>query len=521
MTDMENLLFRPLLRPLWDLFPHLPPLLLAWDNSTLGEIATGFTTILGPSTSRNGHDQVQAAVSPALLRVVEAMAESTLGRDLATSLTRRLQSCPSVLSANYHGVECFPEMVQALHFFALPDLLSPPAPSVTVLPVVSCGSVSLQSPTYPRGLMLSRRKAGGHVRLPFFPSSCQDLMACRAPALNPESIRAMRRQWSRSDHGLLNWEQDAVNEIMDTHVARPEIMELRNFSQQVAPINASLCRCRYPDAPRVRVIYLEMETLAASLISDDLDNGESVMHRILFDPAVRTRILERLAGVRGCWKTLAVNGPALGRTGNAGTVFFWLADERGRRCPVRLVAEGNDHPRLVYQGTSIALRPTDIQRALGAGQLIPSLFSAYVSLTLDHGLRCFGGIFLADYLPAMINGVRSACDEAQSPVPAWQGYNPLAALPISVQVMTEDGQFPAGGVELMASGGLGQDRLRAVAGLTLADVLPASLASWYEEYVPAQARPTGWETELAELAARWQGVVVEPRPTRCRQNTAS
>jgi hypothetical protein len=83
-----------------------------------------------------------------------------------------------VLSANYHGVECFPEMVQAIHFFALSDLLADtartPGPG-PVVPVLSCSSVSLQSQTYPRGLMLSRQDESdsGHVHLPFFPTPCR------------------------------------------------------------------------------------------------------------------------------------------------------------------------------------------------------------------------------------------------------------------------------------------------------------------------------------------------------------
>jgi hypothetical protein len=499
---MDDLLSLPLLRPLWEKLAHLPPLLRQWGDTPLGDIAARFT---------HGA-QDDAPVSNGLLTEVRAMIEPILGPAVATNLASRLTVCPSVLSANYHGVECFPEMVQAIHFFALHDFLADAGETETrIVPVLSCSSVSLQSQTYPRGLMLSRRHEGRPVRLPFFPSSLQDTMAGHAPALAQDSLRKMRGQWFRKDKNfLLDWERTALDAIMDGHVMRPEVLTLPTFGGQITRVNASLCAERYNQAPRTEVVYLDMETLVARLLTRDIENETSVMRRILFDPRTRNLVLDKLAGIRGCWRTEALNGLALGRTGRAGTVFFWMADEKGRRCPLRLCTSPSGETGLGYGRVCIPLRPRPVLDALAAGTIVPSLFTAYMNLTLDHGLRCFGGIFLADYLPAMIRGVSAAMDEAGTPLNALPQDLRLAALPLTVQIDSGQGLLPAGAVELAAAGGLTGTQLADISRLALADVLPLSLASWYQDYVRPEDRPPGWERAVTELASRWSGIVIRP-----------
>lgn len=105
--QLEDFFSHPLLASLWEKFAHLPALLRRWDGQTLKEIAADF---LQPNTNT-------APVSTALLGEVLAMTTPLFGQDTARALTNRLSSCPAVLSANYHCVECIPEMVQALHFW--------------------------------------------------------------------------------------------------------------------------------------------------------------------------------------------------------------------------------------------------------------------------------------------------------------------------------------------------------------------------------------------------------------------
>ncbi len=593
------MLHTPDLAPLWRLFPGLRAILETWEGRTLGDVAQGFR-------------QPGAVPSAAALDAMHDLVAPVHGEDVARALRRRLHLSPSVLAANHHGIECFPELVQAIHFFGLPDLLSgpnalgrpdalggpppsgspagrhdltrpqglkrpetvgrpdsldglgglygeaqgevPPTPvsapasapvsayapasasaptyartpvpevAGTVIPVLSCTTVSLQSQVYPRGLLLARRAPapdGAHfMRLPLFPASMQDTVVCAAPPLTPQQVRASRGLWRKLP--LRPWERRAADALIDAHVDIPEVYALPRFGEQASLINARLCRQRFPDAPHVTVVYIELERLAARLLARDLTDGASIVSRLLFDPAARRRILSRLAGTRGCWTAHAFDATTtpLPRTGSNGTAFFWTVDATGRRIPLRL--DDTTRPVLTSGDRRFALEPEALAGALHEGLLIPGLFCSYVTLALQHGLRCHGGMFFTEYLPAMLDAVHDVLGEC----PAHCRATPLAALPLSVLFDDrgtgddrDDGAYgghrdhgtdprPAGTVEMFAAGGLDAGRLRHLARTPAGAVLPLSLRECYEECVPCGERPAGWAERLVPHGTPWQGVTL-------------
>jgi hypothetical protein len=111
----------------------------------------------------------------------------------------------------------------------------------------------------------------------------------------------------------------------------------------------------------------------------------------------------------------------------------------------------------------------------------------------------------------MMRGVASAMEAAGSPLDVHFQDQCLAALPLTVQI-EDEGLRPAGSVELAAAGGLTRAHLNRIAQLTLADVLPLSLASWYQDYIPFRERTPDWEPALERFASRWNGVTVKPHP---------
>lgn len=609
------MLHTPDLAPLWRLFPGLRAILETWEGRTLGDVAQGFR-------------QSGAVPSAAALDAMHDLVAPVHGEDVARALRRRLHLSPSVLAANHHGIECFPELVQAIHFFGLIDLLGgpdalggpppsgspagrhdltrpqglkrpeavggpdsfegldglcgdarggmPPTPASapvsapvsasapasaltyasasalapmpevagTVIPVLSCTTVSLQSQVYPRGLLLARRAPvaeGAHfMRLPLFPASMQDTVVCAAPALTPQQVRASRGLWRKLP--LRPWERRAADALIDAHVDIPEVYALPRFGEQASLINARLCRQRFPDAPLVTVVYIELERLAARLLARDLADGTSIVSRLLFDPAARRRILSRLAGTRGCWTAHAFDDTAtpLPRTGSNGTAFFWTVDGTGRRIPLRLDDNGM-RPVLTSGDRRFALEPETLAGALHQGLLMPGLFCSYVTLALQHGLRCHGGMFFTEYLPAMLDAVHDVLGEC----PSHCRTTPLAALPLSV--LFDDGgdgggggdggdkdnglapcpplsrlgradendrthqdadPRPAGAVEMFAAGGLDADRLRRLARTPAHAVLPLSLRECYEECVPCGERPSGWAERLVPRGTPWPGVTL-------------
>lgn len=532
---------------LWTVLPHLPSLLEMWRGRSVGEVAGQFSA---PGAA--------PAPSRALIDAMADLAAASMGHGTARALRRRLERTPSVLSANHHAIECFPELAQAVHFFGLAELLAgsgespelagmgatgqrgetdtphstPKAGEPTrVIPVLSCTTVSLQSQVYPRGLMLSRRVArDGHmVRLPLFPAAQQDTMVGAAPPLTAAGVAAMRRRWGQV--GLAPWEREAANALVDAHVDQAEVYDLPTFTAQVGHINASLCRARFSDTPDVAVAYVGLETLAARLLERDLTDPGSPVSALLFDGALRHGLLEELAGARACWERDVFDGgtASLQRTGRSGTAFFWWVDGAGRRCPLRCARDGAGMA-LVRDGVRIPLEPQAITDELGRGRIVPGLFCSYATLVAGHGLRCHGGIFFAAYLPVMLaavgrvlgrtgNAARGGEAGGGACADGFAGFTEgsagaggaglLAALPLTV--LFDAGRGPrrvAGAVEMFAAGGLARRHLDHLAGLPMDAVLPVSLRECYMECVPQDARAPGWAKRLATPMDESAGVVL-------------
>lgn len=452
---MNEALPKPLFEAVRKAFPALPGCLAAWEGLTVGEAAAF---------------DAPGAASPAVIRCMGRLAARSLGEATGRALERRLARTPAVLSANLHGIDCLPEMVQAVHFFGLRELLRPCGPGERrVIPVLSCGGVALQSEAYPRGLLLFRGK-GAPLRLPLFPAAMQDTVVLKAPALTREGVLAMRHKWEAS---LSAPECRAVDRVL-RHALAPETLALSRFGEQAARINALAGAERFPDIPGVDVVYLELEETAKELLLEDLQRPASLPYRMLFDPALRRGIIGRLADVRGCWSAAAASGEPLPRTGGNGTIFFWDTDEWGRRHPLRLVRDGG-LLLLERPGRAFPFTPEGLSHALRGGNLYPGLFAAYATLTLEHGLRCYGGLYFAHYLPRMIRAVSEAFEAAGEALPRRAAFSPLAAFPITVHALTSDGLIPAGLLEVLRGGGLNRGALAALADTPFAAFLPATL----------------------------------------------
>ena len=97
-----------------------------------------------------------------------------------------------------------------------------------------------------------------------------------------------------------------------------------------------------------------------------------------------------------------------------------------------------------------------------------------------------------------------ACGE---PLPPLPGRTMLAAFAISMQAREAGRLFPAGMLELIASGGISRADLQRLADLPLEAVLPLSLARWCLDYTPRSQRAPAWETALRNTA--WEGLTID------------
>lgn len=481
---MIDPLAMPIFKPLWEAFPYLPDCFSAWCGMTLGEIAASAYATAGG----------ERRPSSAAVACMAKHAARNIDNEMDTAIERYFSQNSAVLSANLHGIDCLPEMAQAVPFFGLDRMVC--GPPGTVIPVLSCGGVSLQSAAYPRGLQSFHAETP--ARFPLFRSAWQDTVELNAPALTENDVRSVSAHWKPT----LTYEKHGLATVL-RHLLAPDALALERFGEQASRINAKLFAALFPDARPV-VAYLELEEIARDLLISDLARPDSVLRRALFTPRLRTGLLRRLAGVRGCWSPCAASGGELPRTAGNGTAFFWGVDERGRRLPLGL---SSDEDALECPGFRLPLAPEAVIEALRDRIVYPGLFVSYMTLVLEHGLRCHGGLFLVRYLPTMLDAVRDQFMECGEPLPPLPGRTVLAAFAISIQARGPKGLFPAGMLELLASGGIRRTDLQRLAALPLEAVLPLSLARWCLDYIPREQRSPAWEAALRKVA--WDGLIIE------------
>lgn len=109
---MIDPLAMPIFKPLWEAFPYLPGCFAAWRGMSLGEI----------SASAYAAADGERRPSDAIVDCMAKHAARSLGNDVGEAVKRYFSRNSAVLSANLHGIDCLPEMVQAVPFFGLDRL---------------------------------------------------------------------------------------------------------------------------------------------------------------------------------------------------------------------------------------------------------------------------------------------------------------------------------------------------------------------------------------------------------------
>jgi hypothetical protein len=165
------------------------------------------------------------------------------------------------------------------------------------------------------------------------------------------------------------------------------------------------------------------------------------------------------------------------------------------------LAEKDGRPALAGPGLELPLAPEPVATAMAEGLLIPGLALGYLTLAA-HGLALHGGVFMIDYLPALL-GPAERLLGPERPMAAAPGGPLLGAgpLPIGFADALAPGGFSAAGA-LEAAGPFDEGFFSRLASAPLAAVRSFTLGDWYQEETPAALRPPGWESALGVPAIR-------------------
>ncbi len=433
-----------------------------------------------------------------LIEVVGNYARRLLGGKTAGLLERHFSDTPVALTGNHHGVDYQSLAVQGTILFALPKITAAPAEPSAVVPVLACGTVPLSNSSFPRGILLSRKtkvpvapaeEIRTFCKLPLIPVKYSNSLVSVTGPITEEMVSNAIKRAGRLFHDgeLGESEKKSLLALLNEEYSRDDILKLAGYSDQVAVLNGRLWKRMFAPSLKEKIpelAYLEMEQIVTTLLGKDLRDEESLIHNLLFDPELRNAVLPSLDGQSGCWnlrklERLSTCGPEYNLRSEdfrgCGTVFFWGVNARGERVPL-LISENGSGPTLVGitsgRGIRVPLTPAALEEQLRERRLLPGLFTSFTTLAIARGLKCIGGFFQVDYLPAMQQGIVRALESRG--LPGWAekaGRVPTAnfitGMNVALALYPDGTTEPAGAVEMIAAGGLTEEHLEKIKALTV------------------------------------------------------
>ena len=284
-----------------------------------------------------------------LCQVVHDLVEPLLGKTIADRTIEDIAVQPFVLTANHHGVDFFAQSVQGSLIFGLRRIM---ARERSTIPVFACGNIPLNNLTYPRGILVyGLQDVAADIipfKIPIFPDRLKRKMVSCVERFDRSMIeRTFRCIHKMQENGNLSGRvPSAMIELLTDEYAADDVLSHDDYSDQSVVLNNRLWRrmFSFPGVPEL--VYLEMEKIVTGLLASDLQNENSLIHLLLFDPDILQKLLSGLDGVRVCWRRdqltrrMLDGDPRRINANNCGTSFFWGIDEQGMRVPLHCIPDG-------------------------------------------------------------------------------------------------------------------------------------------------------------------------------------
>ena len=450
-----------------------------------------------------------------LLEVIYHYTEPLLGETVAENVVLELEAMPVVLTANHHGVDFLAQSVQGSLIFSLREI----AGKLTMtVPVFACGNVALNNPTFPRGFLiynfdLQAADAKLPIRLPILLDRDKRKSVSIVNAFDYEMvIRAEQRlRILVRNKQITPSLAKTVSTILSEDYGSISNMGLSNYSQQAVVLNNRIWKkCFREPEQAPELVYLELEKITSSLLQLDLNDENSLIWQVMFNPNLRANVLSYLDGAKACWnrgklasriaQTLRNKQPI---QGGSGTIFFWGVDDTG--CRVPLVLSDKVYGEATLQGRdeqgkfwAIPFNPETILQALQAGRILPSLFTCYTTIGFARGVSCCGGYFQCEYLPIMQHGLVRAlrelggCASVADCLSIVPSDIYLSGMQMIMHHLDDDVLLPAGPIEIISSGGLSRHQINQLRSLKVCDVHLAGLVETVSDMHHQLSYPDNW-----------------------------
>ena len=313
------------------------------------------------------------------LGITKKLLTRTLGLPIASSVVKQLAVRPIVSTAAHHDTATHP-------FFAhmiLMEALARPATKQKNIISFSCGGISMNNSSFPRGLLF--RDELGVLERTLFVSLKHHLHPVHEHQGYDQT--ALLHAYSKIEQLKLSaGRKKILRRLIEKSFGAKATLRLPLYSEQITRGVFNFWK-QIPELKEHNVIYLEQETLARELIAAYHLKKATLINKILFDTQTRDEYLSQFDGIQG----------AFNRKEQRGTELFWGLTKENR-VPLRII--NNELINADYT-LRIPLTPQSMTQALRQRALMPSMALTFTVLSFYYGIACGGGFSQVNYLTDM------------------------------------------------------------------------------------------------------------------------
>ncbi|MEG2439981.1 MAG: alanine racemase [Acetivibrio sp.] len=459
----------------------------------------------------------------------EAIYEMTcefFDEDKAMDVKKTLEKTMLLHTANHFCVEYLPQCIQGnLLYYKWLTLHNGETKTV---PLFACTTTPMRSENFPRGILNYHDKSGKKtpLKVPILPIKDRSVMVGQAEGFSEEMIEKAKKQYNKYlQSKVINFDTyDTMMKILEEY-EKKEILESNTYLKQAAKLNERLGKKILPEES-VSFLYLPMEKIVKKLLIKNLEEENTLFYSIMWNPQIRTTVLQHLDGLQGCWKNESLEKIKDWEEGESilyyavGTHFFWGVDSFLIRYPLcfaeregKFFLEGvtSDSKKVTFE-----LTVSRLKEYLETERMVPGMFITFLEIYFTRNVTIAGGCFQEAYIDEMQNALVNALEGFEilqeernfikKKKEAVYLSGPIFALD---QMDTCDGESqtgPMGLVEILEKQGFTMEQFEKLLQVNYYEAHKMGLFNFYNDIVSKKDKNPNWmsvlKNELKETVLR-------------------
>lgn len=334
--------------------------------------------------------QIQENRQKELLEVIQEKTQKLCGKEIADEIIEQLKDNYFVSTAEHHGVVCHP------FFFnnTLCRFLTQQERKKTAVLSLTCGSISLNNSSFPRGLLFHDQSLV-EERLHFFSGQRKHTPVFSLRSYSSDKKSKMLEQIERMN--LSEENKNKFKTIIEEIIFSPEILGQEFFSDQITLINQALWKL-LPGHENVHLIHIEQEEIVRQLLLRYHLESETLIYNLLFSESIRSLFIKYFENITGAFSIETERG----------SILFWTIVDGERKS---LWLKDNTLVSL-DEKIKIDLEVETIREHLRNKTIMPTMALSFIVLSFYYGLTCGGGFSQINYLDDMKTAYLKFLEEA-------------------------------------------------------------------------------------------------------------